>query len=420
MLSLVKRDGFVPVIFAALLLLGADQLAIKVGGLSLRLAFPMLMLSWCFLYYQMKGEIYFDRTLAWLFYVFAFVGACSSFRSFDSTKSIGYTIWVLFDFFVIIGICYNFARNYQPKIVLSIWLSVYRLHAILIFLELGYGLTTHNLSRPKLWFYETSYLAIFMSGYFGAALYLYLRRKSEYRFDFLLATAAIVTTTSATGMFGVVFAVALNFLIARQRVKLVLGTLVLATLFFGTLYLFFQKTVYYQLMIGFLLGGDDAFHLLLMRGGNRVIRALIGWQAFLQHPWLGVGIGGDAAYMGQTMVPEAAREYLTKYSNVEVGQPFCNIFIEVLGTTGILGFIPFAGIILHSIAKFASQLGKPSNLESTTFFIGFFSILLSLQLDGTVLRYYLWSSLGLALGVMAKNAVASARSDPSGTTIKAT
>jgi hypothetical protein len=34
--------------------------------------------------------------------------------------------------------------------------------------------------------------------------------------------------------------------------------------------------------------------------------------------------------------------------------------------------------------------------------MGFFSTLLALQLDGTMLRYYLWSPLGLALGVIAQ------------------
>jgi len=401
--ALAKRDGFIAAIFVSLLLLGADELAIRVAGLSIRLAFPALLVGCLFLYFQMKEAVAFDKILAWLFFAFALAGACSTFRSYAPTKSIGYTIWVLFDFFVIIGICYNFARAYAPRTVLSAWLSVFRIHAVLIFLELLWGFATHHPSRPKLWFYETSYLAIFMSAYFGSALYLYLRKEAGYRFDFYLATIAIIATTSATGLFGVAFAIALNFLIARQRVRLLLGTSVLVALSLGTLFLFFQKTVFFQLAVGFLFNNDDVIHLLLMRGGNRVIRALVGWQAFVQHPWFGIGIGGDSAYMEQASIPDSAREYLTKYSNLGVGQPFCNIFIEVLGTTGLIGFIPFIAIILYAVRRFISQVKGNISVEATAFFIGFFSVLLSLQLEGTVLRYYLWSPLGLALGVMARN-----------------
>src|SRR6185437_2911043 len=119
----------------------------RVAGLSIRLAFPALLVSYLFLYVQMKKEINFDRTLAWLFFSFALAGACSAFRSYAPTKSIAYTVWVLFDFFVIIGICYNFARAYTPRTVLSVWLSVFRIHAVLIFLELLWGFATHHPAR---------------------------------------------------------------------------------------------------------------------------------------------------------------------------------------------------------------------------------------------------------------------------------
>ncbi len=402
----LSQDLFVLLMTLSLLTLGSDELAVQVGGMTLKIVFPLLMAAFAALYIRRSKAITFDLTLGILFSLWAMAGLASTFQSYQPVKSLGYTTWILFNFFVIIGLCYNLAREYGPKVALAVWFLVFRIHAFLIFAEIAFKIVSRNFSRPSLWFYEPSYLAIFMTAYFAAALYMFLRQPRTYRLDFFLATTSMLAITSATGMLGLIFAVLLNFVIARQRIKLLIWSSVAVAAFLGILYAFFQGTPYYNLIAGFLFEGGDLLQVLLLRGGNRVVRAMIGWQAFHQHPWLGIGIGADSAYMDQSAIPDQAMQYVRKFINVSEGQPFSNIFIEVLGTTGIIGFIPFAGILFFSGYKLVSNIHKKDQAEAIAFLIGFFSILVALQVESTVLRYYLWSPLGLALGVIAHRRIA--------------
>jgi O-antigen ligase len=313
---------------------------------------------------------------------------------------------VLFDFFVIISLCYNFAKAYSPDRVLSLWFLVYRIHVVLLFCEIASLVATGASHRAHLWFYEPSYLAIFMTGYFGSALYMFLNKGKRYSLDFALSLIGMLATTSATGIFGMIFAVLVNFALAKQRVTLLLASVAIAAFILGVLYLFFRHTPYYDLIAGFFFNQDFSFRIIVDRGGNRWIRTIAGWDAFQHHPWLGVGIGGDSAYMQVQPFSDYAWQFMNTWSGVDqIGMPFCNIVVEVLGTMGIAGFIPFAGILIYAILQVVRLLRgipHPFTPAAMAFFMGFFTIFLALQFDGTFLRYYLWSPLGLALGAFAQ------------------
>lgn len=401
-LALIKNDPFVLAIFFSLLLLGGDRIALSAGGMTLRLVFPLLMTALLFLYKQRGGSISFDRSYALLFMLLAIAGGLSTINSLAPAKSIGYTIWILFDFIIVISLCYNFARQYPAEKVLSVWLWTFRIHGLLILLTLP--LSLRNGDRPTLWFYETSYLAIFMTAYFGSALFLMLRRGRQYGWDVVLSVISMAVLASATAMLGVLLCIALNILVARQRLKLIIGTAILGGIFVAILMLFFADTQYFQLIAGFMLRPDASLDLILMRAGNRWIRLLVGLDAFRHSPWLGIGIGGDSAYMEQRAFPENAWALVRPWSGLDFGQPFCNIVVEVMGTMGIVGLIPFLAILLRAAWQTTQMLMSRGSeaVIGAAFFVGFFSTFLALQLEGTFLRYYLWAPLGLALGIAAQ------------------
>lgn len=403
MFARLRTDPFLLFMFLSLLFIGADRFALHVG-ITLRVVFPVMMVAFGFLYLQKGQDIAFNRPLGILFSLLAIVGCLSSLKSIEPAKSIGYTIWVLFDFFVIVALAYNFSKHYPPRLVLSIWFLVFRFHALLMALEMAANILRHHAQRPQVWFYEPSYLAIFMTGYFGASLYLLLEKGRRHLPDMCVATGAILAMGSATGIFGMLLAVLFNIVVARQRLKLILFSLLIGAVFFAILYAFFQNTPYYYLIVGFLFEGRGAvIDIVLDRAGNRWLRLLIGLSAFQHNPWLGVGIGGDSAYMEARPIPEGALPYVHPWSDADLGQPFCNIFVEVLGTMGILGFIPFICIFAYAGLQLARQLRARTDeaVMAAALFVGFFSTVMALQLDGTMLRYYLWSPLGLALGAAA-------------------
>jgi O-antigen ligase len=400
--ALLKSEPFALAMFFSLLLLGGDKMALNAGGLTLRLVFPLLMAAFFFLYKQRAGGIVFDRSYAALFLALALAGALSTTNSLAPAKSIGYTIWVLFDFFIIISLCYNFARLYPPEAVLSTWLWTLRIHGFLVLLTLPLSLRSG--ARPTLWFYETSYLAIFMTAYFGSSLYLLLRSGRRYGWDVFLSVLAMGALASATATLGILLCIFLNILVARQRLKLLLGSLIIGGCLVGILMVFFSDTFYFQLVAGFLLKPDVSMQLILQRAGNRWIRLLVGLDAFRHSPWLGIGIGGDSAYMEQRAFPENAWALVRPWSGLDVGQPFCNVVVEVMGCMGIAGLIPFAAILLRAawqMIQTAMSRGMAA-VAGGTFFVGFFSTFLALQLEGTFLRYYLWAPLGLAIGIVAR------------------
>ena len=232
-----------------------------------------------------------------------------------------------------------------------------------------------------------------------------LRCGKGYRLDFLLSLFSMLALTSATGLFAMLFAVLLNFFVARQRLILLLVTALFLAVFLGAVYLFFRNTVYYYLVGGFLLdanGISSMFDLILDRSGDRWVRAVVGWDAFLQHPWLGVGIGGDTAYMGASPFPDSVAGYLRPWMNVDQGQPFSNILIEVAGTMGIAGLVPVLGILIYAGSCAVKSLRDQEMPAAAAFFMAFFAIFLALQFESTFLRYYLWTPLGLGLGTWAR------------------
>lgn len=403
MVAFLGGDAFVLTMFLSLLLLGGDLIAIQAGGLTMRVVFPLLMSAFAFLYVRQASAIAIPTHLSVLFFLFAIAGAISTGNSLAVVKSVGYTIWVFFDFFVIIVLCYNLARLYPPEKVLSLWFMVFRIHVFLVIPEFVLGLMQHRFERPHLWFYETSYMAIFLTSYFGSALYMMLREGKRYALDFGLAVLVMLITASATAIFGIIFAVIFNFLVARQRMKLLLWSAGLTAVFLGILFLFFHDSMYFVLVASFLVADGSVFDLIVGRGGNRIIRLLVGWSAFTHHPWTGVGIGGDTAYMDAVPLPENSLQYVRPWLETK-GQPFCNIFIEVLGTMGLLGFAPFCAILSYCGWQIVKVQRRPDTYSpaAMAFLMGFFSSILAMQFEGTMLRYYLWSPLGLALGAIAQ------------------
>ena len=122
-----------------------------------------------------QGRFYFDRTLSLLFGGWCIAAALTAINSYDLTASLGYTAWIAFDFLLVIGVSYNVALRIDSESLMDMWILVFRIHVVLLGIELVVrhvlGLSS-GASRPHLWFYEPSYVAIFLGGYLTSALYL--------------------------------------------------------------------------------------------------------------------------------------------------------------------------------------------------------------------------------------------------------
>lgn len=403
--SIFDRPFFLAA-FLSMLFVGGDVLAIGGAGSNIRAVTFSLGFLLILLLLNPK-DFAFDRTTTILFSAFAGAGILSMVGSYDLNASIGYTAWIGFTFVGIVTVGYNIARRVSPSELIQIWMLVFRIQVALLAIEVPIRVGLHAAFRPHLWFYEPSFAAIYLGGYFSSALYLFARGDKTYRNDVLISTAGLVLVASATAMFAIAFGVLFAIVTTKARWR-ILGVASAIMAFGGIIgTVWFSKTPYFGLTIGFIerifsnsQGSvlTNAWTVLAARAGNRLLRAIFGLHAFKQHPIFGIGIGADRTYMApQNLDPEIlyyARTSTAKDINTE-GMPFTNIFIDVLGSMGIVGFTIFMAIIGYAIYIFV----KTKSLQAKACFVAFFTMIVALQADGNFLRYYLWLPFGLAVGI---------------------
>lgn len=390
-----------------MLFVGGDVLAIGGAGSNIRAVTFSLGFLLILLLLNPKDFV-FDRTTTVLFSAFTGAGILSMVGSYNLNASIGYTAWIGFTFVGIVTVGYNIARRVTPSELIQIWMLVFRIQVSLLAIEVPIRVGLHAAFRPHLWFYEPSFAAIYLGGYFSSALYLFARGDKTYRNDVLISTAGLVLVASATAMFAIAFGVLFAIVTTKARWR-ILGTSSFIMAVGGVIgTIWFSKTPYFALTVGFVgrifsnsQGSilTNAWAVLAVRGGNRLLRAIFGLHAFAQHPIFGIGIGADKTYMApHNLSPEvlhyAHQAVNAKDANTE-GMPFTNLFIDVLGSMGIVGFTIFTAIIGYAIYLFA----KTKSLQAKACFVAFFSMIVTLQAEGNFLRYYLWLPFGLAVGI---------------------
>jgi hypothetical protein len=264
-------------------------------------------------------------------------------------------------------------------------------------------------SRPHLWFYEPSYAAIFLGGYFTSALYLSGCGKRRW-LDVCLGAIGLLFLGSATAIAAMAVGVAIAIIATPMRIRIFAASAAAVSTLLTAGFLWFSQSRYFYLVFGFatklfsvkgltLVTGIG--ELLLLRGGNRVVRAMIGIDAFIHHPLLGIGIGADKKYISTQPFSPQIMHYLRMPTVGDFnpsGLPFTNIFVDILGSMGIVGFIPFAGILGYVIFSII----KTKDFHARALLLAFVAMIVLLQMDGNFLRYYLWMPVGLGLGVISR------------------
>jgi hypothetical protein len=404
------RHPWVAMIMLSFIFIGGDVISFRVGGMTIRLVTFAILAAVMIDMLRSTTAFYYDRALVILSTFFIMAACISAQASYDVTRTIGYTVWLAFSFWIIVPLFANFARSRPLEETIRVWFWAYRLQVGLLFVEIVLRYLTGTLAlttlgRPHLWFYEPSYAAIYFSAYFGAALYLATSGKRRYGWDVLFSGLGCMALASTTAIFALGIAVLLVGLLSPYRWRL-LGAVALAAPILGVAYYnFFGHTKYFTLVFGFLLRAEDPFDLILLilaRAGNRVPRAIVSWYAFMDHPWTGIGFGADQPYTASTPGATLSQRYMAPWISYR-GSPFINPYLEAAGTMGLAGLAALIALTTETIRRFWILFQSTENdaIMARAVFIGFFSMFLALQIEGTFLRFYVWSTLGLAFGAFA-------------------
>jgi O-antigen ligase len=114
-----------------------------------------------------------------------------------------------------------------------------------------------------------------------------------------------------------------------------------------------------------------------------------GWNAFQEHPWLGVGIGASPFYMPGAWPTWAARDPSINWVLRNPGN-LCNLHIQILSETGLVGAFLFSALLLAMVLGTFKAYRRVSEPWKKSVYASVFVVLLG-QFAGytTMNRFFL-------------------------------
>ena len=379
------------------IIIGADTIAITKG---VRLTVLTMPLAFLLMARARSWNIYVDRQYLISFLLFLIIAILSISGSYNINNSILYCFWIAFSGIVVCLLFFNLALLYDRERIARLVMITWRLHAGYVvpvaILKLALGMR-HDL-RVTMWFYEPSNFSIFLLPYYAVALHRVGKYGVRHWPDLALSLAGLIFLFSGTAIIGILLLGAMVAFMLRVRlVWFISFVAVLAALTtVGTL--LFQDTAIYGATVGWLLNSDAPLEAVTIRGGNRVKRFMMGYDAAKQHPWLGIGVGADEKYsseVGASADLMAAQFLDFKSDTAGWGQPFLVTYSQIAAECGYPGLIAFLAIVGYALYVYRYRITHDP--ISDAYFVAFFATNIAIQMGDNYLRQYIWAFLGLAL-----------------------
>jgi len=371
---------------------GFDKLSFSGGGITVR--FSQLIYLLVFIY--LLPKIRYDKNQ--LFWFLMLLACCipSFFYSLYPMKSILYYFWLIYSYFVILGVFSYFTFRHRASMINAVLYS-YRIQ-ILAAAFLKYG---GFQSRASLFYYEPSYFALSMILYVSIVIYNLANTKSKMNIlDMFLLLAALIVTQSFT-LLMILFLGGILYVLINRKIKAILYMAVTALIMSFVLIGYIQvneSSLLTRSIVGLnsSLANHQTLTYLIIRSGNRYPRSELAYRIFERHPIFGVGIGAYEYY-----VTDSLFEYKDSYNIDFLGDdptklPAANVYLELLSTIGLVGTFPFI-IFLMSFLR-SGRIVKKEAVEKACF-MAMLMYLLMLSGESNYLRIYFWMFLGVYSGL---------------------
>lgn len=131
-------------------------------------------------------------------------------------------------------------------------------------------------------------------------------------------------------------------------------------------------------------------------------------NVFFQYPLFGVGLGGIGPYLYLSEYSPDFQGQLTEINRLLIHQfEATNVFTEILGSLGIVGFVAFSCLLVviwNAFRKILNdrRLLPTERVNILSFLISIVVILICLQVNQGLFRTYIWVHLGLSVGYVMK------------------
>ncbi|EMI5800813.1 TPA: O-antigen ligase family protein [Klebsiella aerogenes] len=375
--------------FVCTLLVSVD--VIQVSGLRLTLL-PLLAYGLYLLLRSMKID-------KWFFYVLIFALTClpSVFFSTNEGKSLGYLIWIIFNYISISIVYKHLITNNKDNALVGIR-DAYRFQIII-----GALLTFSGIQyRAQVLYYEPSYFALSLTPYvvmIVSSITAIGKNKNLINYtgkiDWFLIAIALYTTKSANLIFVFLISIIILSMIGKGKFKKTLLMSLVVLFIFGIFYFYSQgKDDLLSTTFQNFINSSNKFNAAMDRTGNRWPRAQLTYDIAMSTFW-GIGIGAFEEYTLSHFLPMYSG--LTDYLS-PIGYPAINIYFEIAATCGWLALV----VWLFWHYKMLSEASKNKS-DNPVIICSLIVAMLALFIESNFMRPYYWMLIGLVMGQISLN-----------------
>ncbi len=371
------------------LLIGADLWAIKIG-ISIRIDQFFLVISAILMI--IYNKFYIRKNIH--IFLFVILSGISVIFAFNFTRGLLFYFSILFNVIFLFYLYSNYVTYFGVKKILELYRKTIFISFVVLLVQFvlmvlfkyelpflpAYGYYG-GIPRFRLWFYEPSYMAIYLMFWFGFTCYMFLIKKvKKYIYDIIICFIMILITTSTSGFIGIaVILLFVYFIWLSKGVSLkkasVLILLIIAFLVFRLVF-----SNIYDVFIARLFNSS-----LDTASGGRINAWTETINVFKEKPLFGVGPGNYGLYLGE-----------------EAGYVPSNITLELLATVGIFATIAFymitVDLVIRGYKLYKLNRKKFGIIPGLLFALIAFTILL--QINQGYLRLYHWMFFGIIDGAI--------------------
>jgi O-antigen ligase len=368
-----------------------DIFSINAGGLNVKIAYPVFVIY--VLAFALMYGLELDRKNLAISMAFLISLTPSVVFSTNAKVSIAFLVGAI----MCVVMMMTFARMAEilGEKTFDLLLWFYRATITVTFFLVLARIQT----RGHFFFYEPSYWAISLIPYFCITAYRQsLHGLRHAGLDLLLIVLAVALSQSVSMALWLVASFFAVYLAGGKiKLKYFIWMIICVALFILIAAQIHERTKAIVSEIPAALENpDNALSLLIFVVGNRVQRLLVAYNAFVEHPLFGVGIGALKSYASAFFTEDdfllngmSATDFTTELNAT-------NIYLEMAAEGGISGLIGFM-ILLKYVHKRAGRYELTASLK-----FAFVISMISLLIESSYLRTYVWALYGIILGLSTK------------------
>lgn len=374
--------------FLGMVVVCLDVISIDLGNFKLKISYV-----W-FLLYLIVFAYFFDLKMKINNTVIAAVLLLSFLPSvvFSSNAIISLAFFAGTCVCLVIMFTFSKMTYLAPEKAIDLLFSFYRFSIVLT----AALVLTRIQSRGHFLLYEPSYYAVVLIPYFCMTLHrAFLYGFKIAALDLFLILMAVILSQSVSMVLWFFLCFVLTYASFGRARWLHFAYFVTAMSFFLVLAYFFdgRTRIIVDGLYALFADPSKSLGLLVFVVGNRLQRVLVAYQAFMETPFSGVGLGALKAYSSNNFDADDFTINGVTASDFIVESNAANVFVEVAAEAGVIGFIGYMAVLFFIHRK------KNNPVLLAPFKIAFYVTMAALLIDSSYLRTYVWALYGVIIGL---------------------